>query len=104
MKLKMKKAETFEEFVKKQEEKETVILIAVSQFAIWSGLGTVLTLEFYPSALDWLNATIGYSLCGISIVIFVWLLKKYDKPAEARYIKKYHRKIERYNKRKATYQ
>lgn len=104
MKLKMKKAETFEEFVENQEEKETVILIAVSQFAIWSGLGTVLTLEFYPSALDWLNATIGYSLCGISIVILVWLIRKYDKPAEARYIKKYHRKIERYNKRKATYQ
>ena len=100
----MKKAETFEEFVENQEEKETVILIAVSQFAIWSGLGTVLTLEFYPSALDWLNATIGYSLCGISIVILVWLIRKYDKPAEARYIKRYHRKIERYNKRKATYQ
>lgn len=104
MKLKLKKAETFEEFVKKQEEKEDVILIAVSQVAIWSGFGTVLILLLYPSALDWLNATVGYSICGISTVIFAWLLKKYDKPAEARYIKKYHRKIEQYNKRKATYQ
>ena len=84
----MKKVETFEEFVKKQEQKEILFLVAITQFAICSGLGTSLLLSFYPSELDWPVATIGYSLCGISIVILIWLIKKYDKPVESRYIKK----------------
>ena len=80
----MKKTETFEELVKKQEQEEEISLTTNIAFVIGSGIAASLVSLYTPSNLNWLAATIGYSLCGIGLFLLILKIIKWNKPAEIR--------------------
>ena len=83
-----KKTETFEELVKKQEQEENERLTTNLCFVIGSAIATPFVLPYCPSNLNWLAATIGYSLCGIGLFLLICKIIKWNKPAEIRLYRK----------------